>query len=145
LLWTIARLAVGKGTMLDLWRGMAFALTPIALGAFGFIGVWVGAALAIPFLVRAVAETQKVRTPMAIIAVSVPVDPLLTIPGPRQADATRGARLQVIARPTRLRCLRSFARACVRSAPQTLHLGGDQRLALDHLPRALSRVLERAR
>lgn len=38
-----------------------------------FIGVWVGAALAVPFLVRAVAETQKVRTLTAIVAVSVPV------------------------------------------------------------------------
>jgi hypothetical protein len=62
LLWVIARLAGGSGTVLGLWRGMAFALAPIALGAFGFIGVWVGAALALPFLVRAVAETQKVRT-----------------------------------------------------------------------------------
>lgn len=73
LLWTIARLAGGSGSVLGLWRGMAFALTPIALGAFGFIGVWVGAAIAIPFLVRAVAETQKVRSLTAIVAVSVPV------------------------------------------------------------------------
>lgn len=73
LLWAIARLAGGGGTVLGLWRGMAFALTPIALGAFGFTGVWIGAALALPFLVRAVAETQNVRTRTAIVAVSVPV------------------------------------------------------------------------
>jgi hypothetical protein len=52
---------------------MASALTPIARGAFGFIGVWVGAALAVPFLIRAVAETQKVRTRTATVAVSAPV------------------------------------------------------------------------
>lgn len=73
LLWTIARLAGGSGTVLGLWRGMAFTLIPIALGAVGFIGVWVGAALAIPLLVRAVAETQTVRTLTAIVAVSAPV------------------------------------------------------------------------
>ena len=50
---------------------MAFALTPIALGALGFVGVWIGAGLAVPFLVRAVAETQQVRTRAAIVALSV--------------------------------------------------------------------------
>jgi hypothetical protein len=73
ILWAVARLGGGNGTVLGLWRGMAFALTPIALGAFGFAGVWIGAALAIPFLIRVVAESQRVRTTTAIVAVSVPV------------------------------------------------------------------------
>ena len=73
LLWTITRLAGGSGTVLGMWRGLAFALVPIVLGAFGFIGVWIGVALAAPLLVRAIGETQKVRTLTAIIALSVPL------------------------------------------------------------------------
>lgn len=73
LLWTIARFAGGRGTVLGLWRGIAFALAPIVLGAFGFAGSLVGGALAAPSIVRAVAETQRVLLMVAITAVAVPV------------------------------------------------------------------------
>ena len=73
LLWTLARFAGGRGTVLGLWRGIAFALAPIVLGAFGFAGSLVGGALAVPSIVRAVAETQRVRIAVAIAAVAVPV------------------------------------------------------------------------
>lgn len=73
LLWTIARFAGGRGTVLGLWRGIAFALAPIVLGVFGFAGSLVGGALAVPSIVRAVAETQRVRIAVAITAVAVPV------------------------------------------------------------------------
>jgi hypothetical protein len=43
------------------------------LGVFGFAGSLVGGALAVPSIVRAVAETQRVRTAVAIAAVAVPV------------------------------------------------------------------------
>ena len=61
LLWRLARFGGGRGTVLGLWRAIAFALAPIVLGAFGFAGSLVGGALAVPSIVRAVAETQRVR------------------------------------------------------------------------------------
>jgi hypothetical protein len=73
LLWTIARLRGGRGSLLGLWRGIAFSLAPIVLGAFGFAGSLVGGALAVPLITRAVVETQRVRTAVAIAAVGVPV------------------------------------------------------------------------
>jgi hypothetical protein len=73
LLWTIARFAGGRGTVLGLWRGIAFALVPIVLGVFGFAGSLVGGAYAVPSIVRAVAETQRVPIALAIAAVAVPV------------------------------------------------------------------------
>jgi hypothetical protein len=73
LLWTIARFAGARATVLGLWRGIAFALAPIVLGVFGFAGSLVGGALAVPSIVRAVAETQRVRIAVAITAVAVPV------------------------------------------------------------------------
>ena len=73
LLWTVARLAGGRGTPVGLWRGIAFALAPIVLGVFGFAGSLVGGVLAIPSIVRAVAETQRIRIAIAIAAVAVPV------------------------------------------------------------------------
>jgi hypothetical protein len=73
LLWTIAKLAGGRGSAFGLWRGIAFAIAPIVLGVFGFLAQLIGAALATPFLVRAVAETQSVSTRVAILAVGTPV------------------------------------------------------------------------
>ena len=46
---------------------------PIALGAFGSNGLLVGISLEVPLLIRAVGETQRVRTRTAIVAVTVPV------------------------------------------------------------------------
>ena len=43
------------------------------LGVFGFAGSLIGGALAVPSIVRAVAETQRVRIAVAITAVAVPV------------------------------------------------------------------------
>ena len=48
LLWRLARFGGGRGTVLGLWRAIAFALAPIVLGAFGFAGSLVGGALAVP-------------------------------------------------------------------------------------------------
>lgn len=73
LLWTVARLGGGRGSMLALWRGIAFAIAPIVLGVFGFGAQLVGAALSLPLYVRAVAETQRVRTRVAIAAVATPL------------------------------------------------------------------------
>lgn len=73
LLWTIARLGGGRGSLFALWRGIAFAIAPIVLGAFGFGAQLVGATLAVPLFVRAVAETQSVRIRVAIVAVATPV------------------------------------------------------------------------
>ena len=72
LLWTVAELGRGRGSAFGLWRGTAFAIAPIVLGVFGFLAQLIGAALATPLLVRAVAETQRVRTRVAIIAVATP-------------------------------------------------------------------------
>ena len=73
LLWTVTRFAGGRGTVMGLWRGIAFALAPIVLGVFGFAGSLIGGALAVPSIVRAVAETQRVRIAVAITAVAVSV------------------------------------------------------------------------
>jgi hypothetical protein len=73
LLWTIARIAGGRGSIIALWRGIAFAISPIVLGVFGFGGQLVGAALALPFYVRAVAETQMVSIRVGMLAVATPV------------------------------------------------------------------------
>jgi hypothetical protein len=43
------------------------------LGVFGFAGSLVGGAYAVPSIVRAVAETQRVPIALAIAAVAVPV------------------------------------------------------------------------
>jgi len=73
LLWCIARLAGGRGSIIALWRGMAFAIAPIVLGVFGFQAQLVGAALALPFYVRAIVETQIVSIRVGILAVATPV------------------------------------------------------------------------
>ena len=73
LLWAITKAAGGSGTVSGLWRGLGFAMAPIALGAFGAIGLLAGIVLEIPLIVRVVGETQKVRTRTAIVAVSVPI------------------------------------------------------------------------
>ena len=73
LLWAVARIAGGRGSIIALWRGIAFAISPIILGVFGFAGQLVGAALALPLYVRAVAETQSVGTRIAMLAVATPV------------------------------------------------------------------------
>ena len=73
LLSTNARFAGSRGTVLGLWRGIAFALAPIVLGVVGFAGSLVGGALAVPSIVHAVAETQRVRIAVPITAVAVPV------------------------------------------------------------------------
>jgi hypothetical protein len=46
--------------MIAVWRGVAFAIAPVVLGVFGFQAQLIGAALALPLYVRAVAETQTV-------------------------------------------------------------------------------------
>ena len=73
LLWAIARLAGGSGTVVGLWRGVAFAIAPIVLGVFGFTAQLVGAAIALPLYVRAVSETQRVSFRVGIVAVATPV------------------------------------------------------------------------
>jgi len=72
-LWLVARLAGGRGSVIGLWRGIAFAIAFIVLGVFGFGGQLIGAALSLPFYVRAVSETQKVSVWVGILAVAVPV------------------------------------------------------------------------
>ena len=72
LLWSIARLAGGRGSMIGLWRGIAFAIAPIVLGVFGFQAQLLGAVLSLPFYVGAVAETQSVSIRVAILAVATP-------------------------------------------------------------------------
>lgn len=73
LLWAVARVAGARGSVAALWRGVAFALAPIVLGVFGFAAQLIGAALAIPLMIRAVAETQRVSTAVGILAVAAPV------------------------------------------------------------------------
>jgi hypothetical protein len=73
LLWAIASLGGGRGSVIALWRGITFAIAPIVLGAFGFQAQLIGAALATPLFVGAVAETQSVRTRVATVAVATPV------------------------------------------------------------------------
>ena len=73
LLWTVARLAGGRGSVVALWRAIAFAIAPIVLGVFGFLWQLVGAALALPLFVRAVSETQRVSRRVAISAVATPI------------------------------------------------------------------------
>jgi hypothetical protein len=72
-LWAVARIAGGRGSIIALWRGVAFAFASIFLGVFGFGAQLVGAALALPFYVRAVAETQTVGIRVGMLAVVVPV------------------------------------------------------------------------
>jgi hypothetical protein len=72
-LWAVARIAGGRGSIIALWRGVAFAIAPIFLGVFGFGAQLVGAALALPFYVRAVAETQTVGIRVGMLAVVTPV------------------------------------------------------------------------
>jgi hypothetical protein len=73
LLWSVARLAGGRGSIVGLWRCIAFAIAPIVLGVFGFQAQLIGAALALPFNVRAVAETQTVSIRVGILAVATPL------------------------------------------------------------------------
>jgi hypothetical protein len=73
LLGAIARLGGGRGSVIALWRGIAFAIAPVVLGASASKRKLAGAALATPLFVRAVAETQSVRTRVATIAVATPV------------------------------------------------------------------------
>jgi hypothetical protein len=73
LLWAVTRVAGARGSVVALWRGIAFALAPIVLGVFGFAAQLAGAALAIPLIVRAVVETQRVSTRVGILAVAAPV------------------------------------------------------------------------
>lgn len=72
LLWSVARLAGGRGSIIRLWRGIAFAIAPIVFGVFGFQAQLIGAVLALPFYVRAVAETQTVSIRVGILAVATP-------------------------------------------------------------------------
>jgi hypothetical protein len=72
-LWTVARTAGGRGSIIALWRGVAFAIAPIFLGVLRFGAQLVGAALALPFYVRAVAETQTVGIRIGMLAVMTPV------------------------------------------------------------------------
>jgi hypothetical protein len=71
--WIVARIAGGRGSIIALWRGIAFAISPIILGVLGFGAQLVGAALALPFYVRAVAETQSVGIRVGMLAVATPV------------------------------------------------------------------------
>jgi hypothetical protein len=71
--WIVARIAGGRGSIIALWRGIAFAISPIILGVLGFGAQLVGAALALPFYVRAVAETQSVGIRVGMLAVETPV------------------------------------------------------------------------
>ena len=71
--WAVARAAGGRGSIIALWRGVAFAISPIILGVFGFGAQLVGAALALPFYVRAVAETQTVGIRVGMLAVATPL------------------------------------------------------------------------
>jgi hypothetical protein len=73
LLWTIARIAGGRGSIIALWRGIAFAISPIILGVLGFDAQLVGAAVAVPFYVWVVAETQTVGIRVGMLAVATPV------------------------------------------------------------------------
>ena len=71
--WAVARIAGGRGSFVALWRGVAFAISPIVLGVFGFGAQLVGAVLALPFYVRAVAETQTVGIRVGMLAVAMPL------------------------------------------------------------------------
>jgi len=73
LFWTIARLAGGRGSLIGLWRCVGFAIFPIVLGVFGFLGQLIGAGLAVPFYVWAIVETQAVRVHAGILAVAAPI------------------------------------------------------------------------
>ena len=73
LFWAVARIAGGRGSIIALWRGVAFAISPIVLGVLGFGAQLVGAALALPFYVRAVAETQTVGIRVGMLAVATPL------------------------------------------------------------------------
>jgi hypothetical protein len=71
--WTVARIAGGRGSIIALWRGIAFAIAPIVLGVFGFGAQLLGAALALPLYMREVAETQNVGIRVGMLAVVMPV------------------------------------------------------------------------
>jgi hypothetical protein len=73
LFWAVARIAGGRGSIIALWRGVAFAISPIVLGVLGFDAQLIGAALALPFYVQAVAETQTVGIRVGILAVALPL------------------------------------------------------------------------